>query len=77
MRQPTGSDSVSQAPRWACTRTQGAAAGTGTNAVASAVDLGIPLYRADSACRIDNEFRPSLDLKDHNFSADITHAPAR
>ena len=56
-----------------CTRTQGAGAGTGTNAIGSGVDLGIPLYRPGDAYRIDNDYQSFLVTKDHNVSLDVSY----
>ena len=56
-----------------CTRTQGAAAGTGANAIGSAVDLGVPLFKPGKMDRINNDYQSFLDLKDTNFSADLTY----
>ena len=56
-----------------CTRTQGAGAGTGANAVGTGVDLGVPMYQAGNMYRINNDYRPFLKLSDRNFSADITY----
>lgn len=56
-----------------CSRTQGAAAGTGANAVGAGVDLGIPLYKPGQLDRINNNYRSFLDLKDSNFNADVTY----
>ena len=56
-----------------CTRTQGAGAGTGTNAVGSGVDLGIPLYKAGDFRHVENDYRSMLKLRDHNVSADVSY----
>ena len=56
-----------------CTRTQGAAAGTGANAIGSAMDLGVPLFKPGKMDRINNDYQSFLDLKDTNFSADLTY----
>ena len=56
-----------------CTRTQGQGDGTGGNAVGTGVDLGIPLHKPGQMDRIDNDFRPMLDLRDSNFTADLTY----
>ena len=56
-----------------CTRTQGAAAGTGANAAGTGVDLGVPLHKPGQLDRIDNDYRSFLKLKDSNLSADITY----
>ena len=59
-----------------CTRTQGAGAGTGANAVGSAVDLGIPLFKPGQMDRINNDYQSFLNLKDNNFTADLTYRVA-
>ena len=56
-----------------CTRTQGAAAGTGANAVGTGVDLGIPLYKPGQMDRINNDYQSFLKLKDQNFSAEVSY----
>ncbi len=56
-----------------CTRTQGAAAGTGGNASGTGVDLGVPLYKPGQMDRINNDYRSYLDLRDSNFTADLTY----
>jgi iron complex outermembrane receptor protein len=56
-----------------CTRTQGAGAGTGGNAIGAGVDLGIPLHKADQLDRINNDYRSFLDLRDSNVTADLTY----
>jgi iron complex outermembrane recepter protein len=56
-----------------CTRTQGAGAGTGANAVGTGVDLGVPLYQPGDFSRINNDYRSFLKTKDTNFSADVTY----
>ncbi|MFN5723340.1 MAG: TonB-dependent receptor [Betaproteobacteria bacterium] len=56
-----------------CTRTQGAGAGTGGNAVGSGVDLGIPIYKAGNAYVVDNDYRTYLYLRDRNMSMDLTY----
>ena len=56
-----------------CTRTQGAGAGTGANAVGSSVDLGIPLYAPGVMDRINNDYQPFLKLSDSNFSVDLSY----
>jgi iron complex outermembrane recepter protein len=56
-----------------CTRTQGAAAGTGANATGTGVDLGVPLYKPGQLDRIDNDYRSFLDLRDSNITADLTY----
>jgi iron complex outermembrane receptor protein len=64
---PGNRDAVSD-----CTRTVGAGAGTGANAVGSTVDLGIPLYQAGNTYRVDNDYTSYLDLSDRNLSVDLT-----
>ncbi len=56
-----------------CTRTQGQGDGTGANAVGTGVDLGIPLHKPGQMDRINNDFRPVLDLRDSNITADLTY----
>ncbi|NBO76159.1 MAG: hypothetical protein EBV28_03895, partial [Betaproteobacteria bacterium] len=56
-----------------CTRTMGAGAGTGANAIGTGVDLGIPLYKAGNAYVVDNDYRTFLDLSDRNMSLDLTY----
>ena len=56
-----------------CTRTVGAGAGTGGNAVGSGVDLGIPIYKAGNAYVVDNDYRTYLYLRDRNMSMDLTY----
>ena len=56
-----------------CTRTQGAGAGTGANAIGSGVDLGIPLYAPGVTDRINNDYQPFLKLSDSNFSLDMSY----
>ena len=56
-----------------CTLTQGAGAGTGANAVGSAVDVGIPLHKPGQLDRIDNDYNAFLKLKDSNLSADVSY----
>ena len=55
-----------------CSRTQGAGAGTGANAVGTGVDLGVPLYRPGELDRINNDYQSFLSLEDRNLSADIS-----
>ncbi len=55
-----------------CTRTQGAGAGTGANAVGGGVDLGVPLVKPGQLDRIENDYKSFLSLKDSNFSADVS-----
>jgi len=59
-----------------CTRTVGAAAGTGANAVGSGVDLGIPIYKPGNLYRIDQDYRTFLNLSDRNLSLDLTYRAA-
>jgi iron complex outermembrane recepter protein len=59
-----------------CTRTVGAGAGTGANAVGASVDLGIPLYAAGNGYRVDNDYETFLKLRDRNFSADVSYRMA-
>jgi iron complex outermembrane receptor protein len=59
-----------------CTRTVGAAAGTGTNAAGSGVDLGIPIYKPGNLYRIDQDYRTFLNLSDRNLSLDVTYRAA-
>jgi iron complex outermembrane receptor protein len=56
-----------------CTRTQGAGAGTGASAIGSSLDLGIPAYAPGQLDRINNNYQPILDLRDSNFTADLTY----
>ena len=56
-----------------CTRTQGAGAGTGANAVGTGVDLGVPLFKPGQLDRINNDYTSFLKLKDSNLSADISY----
>ena len=56
-----------------CTRTQGAVAGTGANAAGVGIDLGVPLFKPGQMARINNDYQSFLDLKDTNFSADLTY----
>lgn len=55
-----------------CTRTVGAGAGTGANAIGSGVDLGIPLAAPGNAWIVDQDYRTYLDLSDRNISLDMT-----
>jgi len=56
-----------------CVRTQGAGAGTGVGAIGTGVDLGIPLYKAGNAYRVDNDYRSFLDLSDRNIGLDLAY----
>ena len=56
-----------------CTRTQGAAAGTGANAIGTGVDLGVPLYKPGQFSNINNDYLSFLKTKDSNFSADLSY----
>ena len=56
-----------------CTRTVGAGAGTGGNAIGSGIDLGIPLHKPTELARINNDYRTFLNLRDTNFSSDISY----
>ena len=56
-----------------CTRTVGAGAGTGTSAIGTGVDLGIPIYQAGNAYRIDNDAQTFLRLSDKNLSLDASY----
>jgi iron complex outermembrane receptor protein len=56
-----------------CTRTVGAGAGTGTNAVGSGVDLGIPLHAAGNGYRVDTDFQSFLRLDDTSASLDMAY----
>jgi iron complex outermembrane receptor protein len=56
-----------------CTRTIGAGAGTGANAIGTVVDLGIPIYKAGNAYVVDNDYRTFLDLSDRNMSLDLSY----
>jgi iron complex outermembrane recepter protein len=55
-----------------CTRTQGAVAGTGANAIGTMVDQGIPIHQPGNAWRIDNDYQTFLETKDKNLSADVS-----
>jgi iron complex outermembrane receptor protein len=56
-----------------CVRTVGAGAGTGANAVGSGVDLGIPLYAAGNAYRVDTDYKSFLKVKDKSSSLDMSY----
>ena len=56
-----------------CTRTQGAGAGTGANAVGTSADLGIPLHKPGQLDRINNDYNAFLKLKDSNLSAEVSY----
>ena len=55
-----------------CTRTEGAGAGTGANAVGTGVDLGVPLHRPGEFSRINNDYQSFLKTSDSNLSADLS-----
>ena len=48
-------------------------AGTGGNAIGSGIDLGIPLHKPTELARINNDYRTFLNLRDTNFSSDISY----
>jgi iron complex outermembrane recepter protein len=56
-----------------CTRTVGAGAGTGANAIGSTVDQGIPLYAAGNGYRVDNDYQSFLRSNDKNASLDMSY----
>ena len=56
-----------------CTRSSGAAAGTGANAAGSGVDLGVPLYKAGDPYRVDTDYQSFLKLKDQSASLDMAY----
>jgi iron complex outermembrane recepter protein len=56
-----------------CTRTVGAGNGTGANAVGSAVDTGIPLYKPGDAYRVNNDYQSFLRLKDTSGSLNLAY----
>ena len=56
-----------------CTRTVGAGAGTGANAIGSAVDLGIPLYRAGDLYRVNTDYHSALKLRDTSASLEMAY----
>ena len=60
-----------------CTRTVGAGAGntTGLNGLAagSPVDIGIPIYKPDSAYRIDNDLATRLKQSTTNATAELSY----
>ena len=56
-----------------CTRTVGAGAGTGTSAIGTGVDLGIPIYQPGNAYRIDNDAQTFLRLSEKNLSLDLSY----
>jgi iron complex outermembrane recepter protein len=59
-----------------CTRTQGAGAGTGANAIGAGVDLGVPLFKPGQLTAINNDYQSFLKLKDTNLNADLTYRVA-
>ena len=56
-----------------CTRTQGAGAGTGVNAIGAGVDLGIPIYQPGNAYRVDNDYQTFLKVRDRNLGLDVSY----
>ncbi len=54
-----------------CTRTVGAGAGTGANAAGTGVDLGIPIYRAGNAYRIDTDYQTYQKTSDKSAALDM------
>jgi iron complex outermembrane recepter protein len=56
-----------------CTRTAPAGNGTGTNAVGSSLDTGIPLHKADNAYRVNNDYQSFLNLKDTSSSLNMAY----
>ncbi len=60
-----------------CTRTVGAGNGTGTNAIGTSVDLGIPIYAAGNTTRVDNDYQSFLRLKDTSSSLNLTYSADR
>jgi len=56
-----------------CTRTVGAGAGAGANAVGAGVDLGIPIYAAGNAYRIDTNYQSYLKLTDKSSALDMAY----
>ena len=56
-----------------CTRTVGAGAGTGTGAVGTGVDLGIPIYAAGNAYRIDTNYQSYQKLSDKSAALDLAY----
>ena len=56
-----------------CTRTEGAGAGTGAGAIGSGVDLGIPIYQAGNAYRVDNDYQTALKVRDKNIALDASY----
>ena len=56
-----------------CTRTQGAGTGVGANAIGAGVDLGIPIYKAGNAYRVDNDYQTFLKLSDKNIALDASY----
>ena len=56
-----------------CTRTVGAGAGTGANAIGAGVDLGIPIHAAGNAYRIDTNYQSYLKLTDKSSALDLAY----
>lgn len=56
-----------------CQRTVGAGAGTGGGAVGTSVDLGIPIYRAGDAYKVDTDYKSFLKLSDQSASLDMSY----
>lgn len=56
-----------------CTLTVGAGAGAGASAIGAGVDLGIPLYAAGNAYRVDTDQRTFLKLTDKSSSLDMSY----
>ena len=56
-----------------CTRTVGAGAGTGANAIGAGVDLGIPIHAAGNAYRIDTNYQSFQKLTDKSSSLDMVY----
>ena len=56
-----------------CTRTVGAGAGTGANAIGAGVDLGIPIHAAGNAYRIDTNYQSFQKLTDKSSSLDMAY----
>jgi iron complex outermembrane recepter protein len=56
-----------------CTRTVGAGAGTGANAVGTTLDQGVPLYAAGNGYRVDTDYQSFLRSSDKNASLDMSY----
>ena len=56
-----------------CTRTVGAGAGTGANAIGTGVDQGIPIYKPGNGYRIDTDYQTSQTTKDKSASLDMAY----